>query len=495
LSAAELGIPGVGFYLGWWKRLGLRWTLPLLFVIGLPAGAYSTMAHAAGSVVPGWINNFGVAFEAGSWDFSIWGLTATASDVALRADSRAEPVFTAREVEFDGSLRTLLASLFSERAFYNTIVVRGGELHLEQSLTGDWNWSDFLRRVPAERRANALNGLYQANALYVEDAKVVYTEHVPSQSGGGVIQTAQATIFVDDVNGWITDLVRPASADDRPTHFDFKARSADGRIEIRGDAGMFASAETSAAGTATAGSPAAPVTVRTTSGIESGAVASVFSGPTVSVRVFLDNIGMGAYGRMVSTTLLQPVRGTLRGSIEVTRTQEGIVCISNLAVDDVQFAPNARLIPVRAQYDTLQRDLVAYRQSGAYDACGTPDSQRRIDRPSARTLTALLASFNAQTTEDAPMSVQAVAAYDQEQITGTVANAVLADTTGRLAAIMGREVGQLLGPQSGAAIEAALGGKSNRDGSVDGQPNSNNPLASGIRSVGSGFKRLFGGGR
>src|SRR5690606_38935402 len=113
------------------------------------------------------------------------------------------------------------------------------------------------------------------------------------------------------------------------------------------------------------------------------------------------------------------------------------------------FAPNARLLPVRAQYDALQRDLTTYRQSGSYNACGTPDSQRRIDRPSARTLTGLLASFNAQTTQDAPMRVQAVAAYDQEQITGVVANAVLADTTGRLASIMGREVGQLLGPQSG----------------------------------------------
>jgi hypothetical protein len=170
-------------------------------------------------------------------------------------------------------------------------------------------------------------------------------------------------------------------------------------------------------------------------------------------------------------------------------------------IEDVQFVPNPRLIPIGTEYRQIERDLAVYRESGPYDACGTPDSQRRTHRDSAYTLTGLLTSFNAQATTDAPMSVRALAAYDQEKVTGVVANAVLADVSGRIASRMGREVAQLLGTESGRAVEQALGGTPDaqsddrRNLAPQRQQGGNNPIASGLKSVGSGFKRLFGGGK
>jgi DNA-directed RNA polymerase beta subunit len=48
-----------------------------------------------------------------------------------------------------GSLGTFFRGLVGPGAFYNEITIRQGELHLERSLTGDWNIDEFIARVPA----------------------------------------------------------------------------------------------------------------------------------------------------------------------------------------------------------------------------------------------------------------------------------------------------------------------------------------------------------
>ena len=100
---------------------------------------------------------------------------------------------------------------------------------------------------------------------------------------------------------------------------------------------------------------------------------------------------MGAYGRMVSTTSLLPVRGTVGGTLEIKRIGDATSCRSTLVADGVEFAPNPRIVLLRAQYDQLASDLSGYRTSGPFDPCG-------VDRvvPN-RTATSVLTSFNTQT--------------------------------------------------------------------------------------------------
>ncbi|MEO7190276.1 MAG: hypothetical protein ABI051_04410 [Vicinamibacterales bacterium] len=485
LEAAQIPIHGLGFLLVWWRKLGTVWMTALLLGLSAPVGGYSVLSYATTHSIPDWIGDFGVQFEAREWSVHPFSLTAEAHDVIVRRDAHSDPVLRATSVEFSGSIGTLLNGLFRRGAVYNEILVRHGELRLEQSLTGDWNWVEFLEGVPAERRQDALEGLYQIKEFRLEDMKVVYTEHVPGNSGGGVIQTAQATIYIDDVNGRVTDLKRAGHGEAYPTGFQFKARTADGVIEMKGNASLFAadapsfnSAHVAQVSLGPTGAPhvAAP------------------GGPMFSMKLYLENIGVGAYARMVPTTTILPVKGTLRGNIELVRSIEtaGVVCRANVAAEDVQFAPNPRMVPVREQFDQIERQLVGYRVTGPYDPCQLPGrgDTKGAGAPSrSGTGSGLLAAFNVQATKNAPVGVRAITAFDQQTLAGGLASGVLADISGRLGNQMAGEVSKLLGPRSGAAMHKALVA----DGVPTGSQSPSNPVSTGVKSVGRGLKRLFGG--
>ena len=108
--------------------------------------------------------------------------------------------------------------------------------------------------------------------------RIEYVENIPSASGGGVIQTTQARVFADDVKGAFNDLVVLSSPADMPTTFELEGRSSDGIVQISGRGAFFSRAD------------------------ETGAAAPL------ALKVYLDNLGMGAYGRSVSTMSLVRVR-------------------------------------------------------------------------------------------------------------------------------------------------------------------------------------------
>jgi hypothetical protein len=490
LEAARIPIHGLGFLLIWWRKLGTLWMSALLIAISAPVGGYSLLSYAATHSIPDWIGDFGVQFDAREWSVHPFSLTAEARDVTLRRDAHSDPVFTATSVEFSGSLRTLFAGVFRRGAVYNEILVSHGEVKVEQSLTGDWNWADFLAGVPADRRRDAMRGLYEIKELRVENLKVVYTEHVPGNSGGGVIQTAQATIYIDDVNGHISDLRQATLEEERPTAFQVKARTADGVIEMRGDAALFSTDPVSSGASV----------VRVSSG---GTPVAAHVGPSFSMKLYLENIGMAAFAQMVPTTTIQPVKGTLRGNLEIVRAAPtGVVCHANLVAQDVQFAPNPRMIPSRDEFDRVQRQLAGYHTSGAYNPCLSPSglSDREHDGnvggPS--TGSSLLAAFNAQTTDQAPPGVRALTAFDQQKLSGRLQAAALSAIGSRLGPQMAAEVSRVLGPTSSAAMKPGLTGTSGRPPSAaptSAPTQGKNPVTNGAKTVGRGIKRLFGGGK
>ncbi len=437
LEPLGLGVHGAGFFFTWWRKLGLNWAIALTLGFFLPLSEFSLLSLAMRHGVPLAFGDFGVQFEAESWDVHLFGLRGTAHKVRLARDDRSAPVLTADEIEFNATLAGLVGRLFDRPQIFDSIDIRGGELHLEQSLAGDWNWAEFIESVPADRRTQVARGQYEARALRFQNLRVVYLENVPSGSGGGVIQTAQARIYVDDVNGSVSNLVAPGSGAEAASRFNWKGRTADGLVEVSGQASFFAP-DASAPGSA-----------------------------PFAVRIYLENIGMGAYARMVSTTNLLPVRGNLRGTIDVRRTAADTTCISSIVADDVQFAPNPRLVLARTQYDELEAMLRGYRTSGAFDACAAGQF---------RNASTLLASFNAQATTTAPRAVRLAATRDQQSFGAVLASSAASDIGERL----GREaVGRLPlrgDTQTGQAL----------------QREAPNAVTKGVRTVGKGFKKLFG---
>jgi hypothetical protein len=442
------------FLLAWWRKLGTAGAIAVVLAVVLPAGGYASLAYSTSRSIPGWIGDFGVRFEAEDWDIQVLSLKSVARSVTLRRDERSEPVLTAAEIEFDGSLWSVLSTLWGGGR-YNEITVRHAEVLVERSLTGDYNWADFLGAVPEARRLAAVTGAYRINGLYFENVRLVFLEHVPGGSGGGVVRSAQSRVIFDGVNGNVLNLRPPAGPDDRPTQFFARARLADGVIEIKGDAGVLPAriargglavrAASVAASPETAGGQ-----VRTVSGAddEVGGYA---------MRVYLENLSMGAFGEMVGSTQILPSRGTVGGSVELARVRADVLCKSDLTMRDVAFEANARVVASDARYAEMNRTLASYsKASGRFDICGEEATDvTREAAPHQGTMSAVLATFNAQATDTAPPSIRTIAARDQQQFAGVVANALLDDF--------------LRDTQSGGGVTG------------------------GLRSVGRGIRRLFGG--
>jgi hypothetical protein len=442
------------FLLAWWRKLGTAGAAAVLLAVILPAGGYASLAYSTSRSIPGWIGDFGVLFEAEDWDIQLLSLKSVARNVKLRRDTRSEPVLTAAEIEFDGTIWSVLSSLWGGGR-YNEITVRHAEVLVERSLTGDFNWVDFLRAVPEARRLAAVNGAYTINALYLEDVRLVYLEHVPGGSGGGVVRSAQSRVIFDGVNGSVLDLRAPSGADDRPTQFAAKARLADGVIEIRGDAGILP------ARVARGGLAARAASVGPSSQAGGSEVRTVAGGDeetgSYAMRVYLENLSMGAFGEMVGATQIVPSRGTVAGNVELMRVRTDVTCRSDLTMRDVAFEANSRVVLDTGRSAEMNRALASYsKASGRFDICGEDATDvPREATPSQGTMSAMLATFNAQATDAAPVSIRRITARDQQQFAGIVANALLDDFL--------RET------QSGGGITG------------------------GLRSVGRGIRRLFGG--
>lgn len=491
-EALELGgleIPGIAPVLFLWRKFGWKGALMMMLVVGFPVGEYSALRYAVYSGLPRTVGGFGLDFKAEEWSLSPFSMRAVARKVSVSEPGGEKPVFTAGEVEFHGSAWTLLRGLpdmltfhvFGGQQPFNDIVITNGELHLERSLTGRLNWADFVEAVPQARIDEALDGVYRINNIRVENFRVTYVEHVPGGSGDGLIRTSQAQVKIDEISGSISDLVPPERPGQRPTRFKFGGRSADGILQVTGAAALFspdgASGSTSDEG------------IRLASSGTSGSAAYPYE-----MSVYLENIAAAAYGRMVPVTTIVPINGTIGGNTTIIHTAAEPTCTGGFTMTNVKFAPNP-LVLTRPEDVEIVRASVTRTEpyTGPFKLCEAgivPAGGNKVGRPAG----ALLTNFTRQATVNASPAVKALVDRDSRVMQGETVEANLDTLTSALAQEMGV---RLIGSVNARAGEAARQSLANKTGSTAGSATkgTGNALSSGVKSVGSGIKRLFGGGK
>jgi hypothetical protein len=200
---------------------------------------------------------------------------------------------------------------------------------------------------------------------------------------------------------------------------------------------------------------------------------------------------MGAYATMVPATRVMPSRGNVHGRVRLVNlpSKTPAPCVSDLRATDVRYEPNPRLVTRPIEFNTLKQQATTFSASGPFDIClpaRPPDPNAPADMRYQRVTSAsILASFNEQTTAGAPPALRQAVVQDTRAITDSLADAAVQDLTSGLVDRSSAELSKVLGPQSGAALQQAL------------KPNGStaeSPVTKGVKSVGRGIKRLFGGG-
>lgn len=460
VEASGIELVGIGRLRFLLRRFGITGLVILILIAGYPVGQYSLISHAVNSSLPVLAGDFGVRFEAEEWSYHPLALKAIARRVRVvpAHDTGGSPLFTAAEVEFKGSLTSTLrglAELVRFRRFhtFNEIVIRYGQLNLERSRTGALNWTEYAEAVPDDRLRELMAGLYRIRAVVVENASIAYVEHLVGRSGGGVIQTAQAAFNIDGINGAITD-IRPARADDNlPTRVRASARSSDGLIDVEGRMAL---------GPDRAGDG------RGEGLLNVSTAASRRSGPGYELVFVLNNVGAAAFTRSLPATAVKATGGSVHGRI--TLRHDAPTCETDLRMENVTYAATPELVPSRQRYDTLQRQLRDRAVSKPFTGCPTPVSDPAPDEaPAAPPLVAIAASFNEQANADAPQEVRLAVAQDSQALTGRASTLVL------------QEMARHLPPGVAAMVD-------------DPASPAGNAVTRGAASVGSGIRRLFGGG-
>jgi hypothetical protein len=505
LEAASVEIPGVRTFLFLWHKLGLAGTVLVLAVVGAPLGEYSLISLAVNRTLPTLAGDFGMDFDA-EWSYHPFSLKAVARHVKIKPEhpASAPPIFTAAEIEFQGSIASTISTLWDAVRLrplhtFNEITVRKGELHLERSLNGTMNVAEQWERVDEKRREELKSGLYHINAISLDDVKVEYVERVPGRSGSGVIETAQVNIHIDAISGAITDIgpvdisTVPRNRPPRmPTRVSLTARSSDGTLDIQG-----AVALVEAGGEH--GAPDARIQ-RVALGAHDPTAASSDT-PLYELYVQLNNIGAAAFTRTVPGLELVATRGVVHGKI-VFR-DHAPSCEAQAAMVDVEFGPNPSVVLVPARYNEIQQQRQNWSYSGKYDPCqglNSPNEPVRTDadpaRNAARTgAAAAVLAFNRQATVTAPPALRSAIARDERRYTGeSAANAALGDVSGQVTQRLGQAATKLVGPRTGAALQRSLDNTPAASAPGADQHATGNPVAKGAKSVGNGIKRLFGGG-
>lgn len=486
-EAGGVELPGISTLFLAWKKFGIKGLLFIVLFIGIPTGEYSVLRYAVYSGLPRTVGGFGASFSAEEWSISPLRLRAVARNVKVSA-SGGQPIFTAGEVEFAGSVWTLLRGLpdmvtfhvFGWRQPFNEIVIRHGNLHLERSLSGRLNWSELVAAVPRARFDEAMSGVYRIHELTIEDSRVRYIEHLPGGTADGIFRSAQAEVTLEQLNGSITDLEPPEEPGSQPTRFVMKGRSASGVFEVSGSGALLVGAPdiTSDKGArAVRASNSEPV-----------------GGGHYEASIYLENIAAAAYGQMVPITTIVPINGTINGKTTVLVRNGELECRGAFTMKEVRFAPNREIVTDPQNAEVVSRLLVNLVYSGPFELCQSEalagagsGSGAAAERPAAYALSRL----TEQATADASPGVKALVDRDRRIISGETVETSLSTLTDNLAREMGIRLATKIAGTSGQAVAQSL----SEDGQSSGGRSAGKAVLGGVKSVGSGIKRVFGGGK
>jgi len=224
-------------------------------------------------------------------------------------------------------------------------------------------------------------------------------------------------------------LVDRFGATDGVIPFSFEGRTADGRISLTGSVP----------------GPGAATGLRTT--------------------IYLENVGAAAVGRLTPNARLVPASGPVTGRVQLVVQPDAIDCQSDVVLKNVTYVVNAYAPFAYSGTRTLQERLAGFVVNGPAQATCTG----KTGDPDYRLANVVQASVTNQAVKHAAPEIKAAAAADVVQSHGSVKDAAVSAGVDALASEIGKKVG-IAPPVNGA-----------------------NPVTKGVKKVGSGLKRLFGG--
>ncbi len=403
-----------------WRRLiftivsvfvGSAW-LSLKFII-LPSVASTAVAAYAESQ--------GIELAVGDWSADLLDLTVTAHDVtAFSRGAYAQPeVFTVHALDLDLSL---WSGLFGER-WLQEIRVREPKIYLERLLSGRWNWEDLAAvqlapsvqatlppsgsapSAPGQPGVRAAShgagdaappraegdGSFVVPRIRVDGMGLQWVENLPAESEGGILQELKASLFLDDVALTATDLHGLVDLRPQPSRLNLEARTGDGTISFDGRVNLFYWAQ-----------PPAPA-----EGNAFAALQGPLWSPTLEAKLYLENVGAGAFARLTPDASIVPARGTMTGTVDLRMASHQVECVANVALRDVTFAVNESSPLLGRRRQSVEAQLADYRVTGQYQfPCGGLLAEEY------RPFQAFQANVVRQALSDAPRQVQALAAIE-----------------------------------------------------------------------------------
>jgi hypothetical protein len=460
-------------FVGFWKRHGLRKAVVLAIAVTLPLWRYVWIPHALSTGLSTLAESYGAELQVEDWTSDWNNIRVIGEDVVLHARGAYtnQQLLEADGVELDWSLLRGLGNLFERTKALilfrtlppeepvHTVTLRRATLHMERLLSGRWNWQDA---VEADRVDWSATPLFRIPAIDAERLRLVWVEHLPGNSGGGLIEQTTASLYVDDVRLRATDVMLPQDTRPQAATFTIEGRTGDGRFSATGRVNF-------ARWTPARASSSAGDIVKVSS-------AAVSWSPTLDLSIYLENVGAAALSRLVSDASLLPTAGSMTGRIHLVVNTEGkLNCKIDLQLRNVQYAPNPRSRYVQARRAQVERDLAEYVVNDHIATECAADWQE----PGFRVAKALQAEITGGAVQTASPLVQGAAGYDRLRFVQADPEAVDTFTSD-----MSTKIGAAIGGQRGAAVAQALTAPHGQEG---------NAVTRGLKSVGRGFKRLFGG--
>lgn len=484
LEGAGLGIGWLERVVYWWKHFGVLKALGVVLAVALPVIKYAGIPSVASRTVSTIAEGYGAEIEVDDWSGDLLDLRASASDVVVRARGNyaQDEIFTARKVTLDLSLwRRITKGQWIDAVEFDT-----PSLYAERLLSGRWNWQDFaapsaFEREPppamlagvgeyrAQTELPSRNQAWRLNIplIRMNGLRIQWVENLPSESGGGLIQTSRATIYIDDVRLVMKNFYRPADYGEGPLDFSIEGRTGDGRISFNGFLNPY-----------NTGSGGVPEILPANRRREPRGA------PTLATSIYLDNVGVAALSAVAYESSLVPSTGTVTGRIELVVDRGNVDCLADVTLRNVKWQPQQRSRAVPAAFPALVRQLEGLRADGRVRT--TCDGT--LEEGNYRAIPAIQAAVTSKALEDAPPVVRALARVDEKRFTGA-AQPMTAET-------VKAELAQQIRTAGIAAIRQEIGDEGaaffDRTLPKDLRPpeGAGNPITKGWKRLKNGLRRL-----
>lgn len=406
-----------------WKNFRENRSTQVVFGIGtlfLIALKFVIVPTAASQAVSFIAEGHGIDLEVEDWSAGIMDLNASAEKLTIRVPgqyAQAE-LLTIDEVEMDLSLWRRLRG----KGWVNEVRIKGPRLYMERQLNGAWNWQEVIEPLPSAE-ASATGGpgvgprggdtvrasfednrdrdeqetLFNLPELRIEDMRLEWVENLPGDSGGGLINEQRATLFLDDMEISAKDLMGLMDPRAQPSRFTLNARTADGKISVAGQANFFAWSQR----------------LPGKGGVMNTASRPLWA-PSFNLKLYLENVGAGAFARLTPEVAVRPARGTMSGSVELALHNYELTCKADIEVRDVTFAVN-RSSPLMARRgNQVEREVSQLRPvNGRYQfGCGGLGTEAGF-----RPVQAFQSRVTREALREAPATTRAAAAADHTRYT------------------------------------------------------------------------------